>query len=484
MKRKGTSSCYTKAPKIKRGYPQNHSKFAGPEGPVFLFMILKRLQAVFAAQGWQHKKILVAVSGGADSMTLAALLQRMGAEIAIAHCNFNLRGAESDADEAFVRSWSQVAGIPVHVQKFDTPGLLKAQGGNLQELARDLRYAWFETLRQELGFDLVATAHHRQDSVETLLINFFRGTGIAGLHGILPQQGKVIRPLLAFTKEELEQYAREHEIPWREDSSNYKDDYTRNAIRQHLLPVVLGIFPQAIEQLAGNTQRFREAGLLYDEAIGRYRKKLMEQRRQDWYLPVLKLRQVQALATVLWELVKPFGFNAAQLPDILHLLDAETGRYVAAPDYRIIRNRNFLIITARHTEESTHILIEEGESGVAAPGFILSLKRHVFGGEPDMAHIRKLEPEALCVDAGKLHYPLVLRPWKTGDYFYPLGKLRKKKKVSRYLIEQKVPLHEKEQVWVLESNKKIVWVVGRRADDRFRVTAQTANCCYFSVKPQ
>lgn len=447
-------------------------------------MILKRLQMVFAGQRWQHKKILVAVSGGLDSMTLATLLQQIGAEIAIAHCNFNLRGAESDADEAFVRSWGQAAGIPVYVQAFDTPGLLATQGGNLQELARDLRYTWFETLRKELGFDLVATAHHRQDSVETLLINLFRGTGIGGMQGILPQQGKVIRPLLGFTKEELEQYAHEQQVTWREDSSNRKDDYTRNAIRQHLLPEIEKIFPQAMEQLAGNTQRFRETGQLYDEAIDRYRKKLIEQRKQDWYIPVLKLRQVAPLSTVLWELVKPFGFHAAQLPDLLHLLDAETGRYVAAQDYRMIRNRNFLIITARHTEGSTHILVEEGQGRVLAPGFALTTKDQAFRGAQDMDRILKLEPAEVCVDARKLRYPLVLRPWKTGDYFYPLGKLRKKKKVSRYLIEQKVPLHEKEQVWVLESDKKIVWVVGRRADDRFRVTDQTVNCCYFSVKPQ
>ncbi|WP_162903046.1 tRNA lysidine(34) synthetase TilS [Taibaiella koreensis] len=447
-------------------------------------MILKRLQNIVAGQQWQHKKILVAVSGGLDSMTLALLLQQSGIAMAIAHCNFGLRGVESDADEALVRSWAAAMAIPVYVQQFDTPALLEAQGGNLQELARELRYGWFETLRQELGFDLVATAHHRQDSVETLLINFFRGTGITGLHGILPQQGKIIRPLLAFTRAELEQYAREQELVWREDSSNSKDDYTRNAVRQHLLPAIEKIFPRAVDQLAGNTLRLREAELLYQESIERYRKKLIGQRGQDWYLPVLKLRQVQPLATILWELVKSFGFHAAQLTDILHLLDAESGRYVAAPDYRIIRNRNFLIITAQQAEASTHILIEAGEASVDAPGYTLTVRTNTFGGEEEMAAIRKLEPEQLCVDAGMLHFPLVLRPWKTGDYFYPLGKLRKKKKVSRYLIEQKVPLHEKEKVWVLESNKKIVWVVGRRADDRFRVTEQTVNCCYFSVKPR
>lgn len=444
-------------------------------------MITEQLRAVLSRQQWQHKKIVAAVSGGADSMALAALLQELGMPVVIAHCNFGLRGAESDEDEAWVRSWGSERGIPVYVQHFDIRGQLEAQGGNLQELARELRYQWFESLRLELGFDLVATAHHRQDSIETLLINFFRGTGIAGLHGILPQQGKVIRPLLTFGRKELEQYLLEHRIAWREDSSNQKDDYTRNAVRQHLLPAITGIFPQAAEQLAANTVRFREAELLYEESVTRYRKKLLEQRKNDWYIPLLKLKQVQPLTTILWELLKPFGFHAAQLPDILHLIEAETGRYVAAGAYRVIRNRNFLIITAQRTAESTHILVEAGEGRVEAPGFYLTFKNKALLPE-DREHIRSLAPETLCADSRLLRFPLVLRPWKTGDYFYPLGSLRKKKKVSRYLIEQKVPLHEKEKVWVLESDKKIVWIVGMRADDRFRITDQTVNGCYFSVK--
>jgi tRNA(Ile)-lysidine synthase len=441
----------------------------------------EKLQTVLTENQWQRKKIVVAVSGGLDSMVLAALLKDAAVEIIIAHCNFGLRGAESEGDEKFVREYAAQWDVACFVKQFDTPAILENQGGNLQETARDLRYSWFEQLRREHGFDLIATAHHKQDSVETMLINFFKGTGIAGMHGILPQQGKIIRPLLSFTKEELKQFATAQNMPWREDSSNAKDQYTRNAIRNQLFPAIEQIFPQALEQLSGNTVRFAEAEELYLQSIERYRKKLIEKRGKDWYIPILKLKHVTPLNTILWELIKPFGFNAAQLGDIVHLLQAETGRYIAAPAFRIIRNRNFLIITTAQQEESTHILIQNNDVEAHTPGFSLAIKQTAFEAS-DMDSIIHFPKEKICVDADALKFPLVLRPWKTGDYFYPLGMNGKKKKVSRFLIEQKLPLHEKEKVWVLESNQRIVWVAGMRPDERFKVMPHTVKCVYFSVK--
>ncbi|MFA6059688.1 MAG: tRNA lysidine(34) synthetase TilS [Taibaiella sp.] len=440
----------------------------------------EKLQAILSERQWINKKIIVAVSGGSDSMVLAALLKNAGSAITIAHCNFGLRGTESDGDEALVRHWTDANEVPLFVQKFDTQKILEDQGGNLQETARNLRYDWFEQLRKEQGYDLIATAHHKQDSVETMLINFFKGTGISGMHGILPQQNKIIRPLLSFTKEEIQQFAQLHNILWREDSSNAKDQYTRNAIRLKLLPVMEQIFPQALENLAGNTIRFREAEMLYNESIERYRRKLIEQRNKDWYIPILKLKHVSPLSTILWELIRPFEFNAAQLKDVVHLIDAETGKYVSSPAFRIIRNRDFLIITALQQKESTHILIQEDDRKIEASTFTLYMK-HASYKASDMDRIKQLPKEEACLDANTLQFPLVLRPWKTGDYFYPMGMNRKKKKVSRFLIEQKMPLHEKEQVWVLESGKKIVWVIGMRPDERFKINAQTAKCVYFSV---
>jgi tRNA(Ile)-lysidine synthase len=440
----------------------------------------EKLQAILSEQQWVRKKIIVAVSAGSDSMALSALLKNAGVTIIIAHCNFGLRGAESDDDEALVCQWAKANEVPFFVQKFDTKRILEDEGGNLQETARNLRYIWFEQLRKEQGFDLIATAHHKQDSVETMLINFLKGTGISGMHGILPQQNKIIRPLLSFTKEEIQAFAQQHNIPWREDSSNTKDQYTRNAIRHKLFPVITQIFPQALENLAGNTTRFREAEMLYNESVERYRKKLIEKRNNDWYIPILKLKHVTPLSTILWELIRPFEFNPAQLKDVVHLIEAETGKYVSSSAFRIIRNRDFLIITALQQQESTHILVEEGDSKVETPGFTLLIKEASYKAS-DMGKIRQLSKEEVCLDADTLQFPLVLRPWKTGDYFYPMGMNRKKKKVSRFLIEQKVPLHEKEQVWVLESGKRIAWVIGMRPDDRFKISAQTVKSLYFSV---
>lgn len=405
-------------------------------------------------------------------MVLADLLFRSGVTVLLAHCNFGLRGGESDGDEALVVEWAQSKAIPFTVKSFDTRSILAEKGGNLQETARDLRYTWFEALRLSSGFDFIAIAHHLQDAVETMLMNLLKGTGIAGLHGILPLQGKIIRPLLPFTKEEISQYALAEHIPWREDSSNKKDDYLRNEIRHHLLPLAEQIIPNATINLFKNTQRLREAELLYNESIEKYRKKLLEQRNKDWYIPVLKLKHCHPLRTILWELVKPFHFSAAQMDDIAGLLPAETGRFVASATHRIIKNRNFLIITPLAALDSTHVLVKEGEQTVDLPGFTI----HITEGTAEsglMKAVMAASKDEVYLDKKMLHFPLVIRPVKTGDYFYPLGMHKKKKKVSRFLIDQKVPLHEKQNIWVIESGQTIHWVAGMRLDDRCKLTENT-----------
>ncbi len=368
------------------------------------------------------------------------------------------------------------------MQRFATREILEQQGGNLQETARDLRYTWFENLRVQLGFDLIATAHHSQDAAETMLINLLKGTGIAGLHGILPQQGRVIRPLLALHKDTLLAYLSAQGITWREDSSNQKDDYLRNQVRNQLLPLAEQIVPGATEHLYRSSLHLQEAELLYQESVARYRKRLLEQRGKDWYIPLLKLRHCRPLGTILLELLRPFGFTAAQLPDLKRLTEAETGKYINAPAFRIIRNRNFLILTAQATPESGHILVEAGAERVGAAHFDLECCDRPMTETLLQDIIQADAREAAHLDFDKLVFPLVLRPWKTGDYFYPLGMNRKKKKVSRFLIDQKVPLHEKEKIWVLESDKKIAWVVGKRIDERFRIGAGTGRILSFFVR--
>lgn len=430
----------------------------------------EKLQQQLARYHWRHQKIIVALSGGLDSMCLAALLHDLGLSLVLAHCNFGLRGEESDGDEQLVRDWAERQNIPLYVQRFNVPKIMEEQGGNMEETARNLRYDWFEQLRQTLGFDLVATAHHQQDNVETVLMNFFRGTGIAGLHGILPQQGNIIRPLLSFKKETLKRYALDHNIPWREDSSNKQNIYLRNAIRQQLWPEIERVFPQAGQAISSSAERFRETEMLYQETINRYRKKLIEQRQKDWYIPVLKLRHLPALKTILFELLRPFGFTGGQMPDILHLLDAEAGKWVASGSHHLWKDRNFLIITAVEVRESTLIKIDfrEGKQTIEWPGGRLAIAPLIPEDHLGKWGQKGDDEEFLALSASD--FPLTLRPIRDGDYFYPLGMNRKKKKLGRFLRDQKVPLNQKQDIWVLESRHRVVWVLGHRIDERFKVT--------------
>lgn len=445
--------------------------------------MLQVFSDILKKHNWQDKKIIAAVSGGLDSMVLAYLLDKSIKNLVIAHCNFHLRGNESDGDEYFVEAWAASRNRSFYKQDFDTKKLLQEEGGNLQETARNLRYQWFEQLRQSIGFDFVAIAHHQQDSVETMLINFFKGTGIAGMHGILPEQGNIIRPLLYLKKAELLHYAEENQISWREDSSNRKDNYLRNQVRHHILPLLKECFPGLNANLAGNIFRFREAEMLYRQALERYRKKLLKSRKSDYYIAIRQLRHCRPLNTILFELVKPFGFRSSQLPDLLRLMEAGSGKMLQSASHRLIRDREFLIITPQATPQSTFIQIEKqpAEEKIAFGQQILIKKVLPSSNTRTMEVIQHTGPLAAMVCMHDLEFPLILRPWKTGDYFYPLG-MRKKKKLSRFLIDQKIPLHEKEKIWVLESNRKIIWIVGLRLDDRFKIEDPKRELIFLSLQ--
>ena len=424
---------------------------------------------------WQDKRfiqpgdtLLLAVSGGSDSMSLANLLLEAGVLFAVAHCNFGLRGNDADGDELFVKEWCDQRNIACFTIRFDTNKEIETTGKGIQEAARDLRYTWFHHLADEHHFAAIATAHHADDSAETMLINLSRGTGIAGLHGIPEHNGKIIRPLLFATRAELNEYVADQHIAYREDASNHKDDYLRNAIRHRVLPVLEELLPGLSKRMLETSKRIEEAEIIYQQGIERERKKLMELRGKDYYLPVKLLRHRKPLAAILYELLKPFGFNTAQLPTAAGLLEAESGKYISSPTHRLIRNRDFLILTAAKEAAADMILMENfGEEIITPSGrFQCSVLTQVP---------QQLEqaPNIAFINADKLEPPIILRRWKTGDYFYPLGMVMKKKKLSRFLIDQKIPLHEKEQIWVLESNKRIVWVAGLRLDERFKVTSNT-----------
>ncbi len=419
--------------------------------------------------------LLLAVSGGVDSIVLCELCRQSGFDFIMVHCNFQLRGEESNRDEQFVQSLAQRYKVRLFTKRFDTSAYVSQNNVSVQVAARELRYRWFEELATRLHAETgrqvyIVTAHHRDDNVETVLMNFFKGTGIAGMRGMLPKTGKVVRPLLFAPKQALVEFARKQELSFVEDSSNASDKYSRNYLRHRIIPAIEEAYPAARENMmANNIDRFREIELLYIQAVAVHKKKLLEERNGEVFIPVLKLSKVIPLKTVVFEIIKAYTFTAKQTKDVVALLDAETGKFILSPTHRILRHRNRLIISPLQSAGSQMILIGEGETEVIFEGGKLSIAKQEVSGEKAELPV---SAAVACLDLKLIEFPMILRKWKPGDYFYPLG-MQKKKKLARFFIDQKMSLLEKESVWVIEMNKKIVWVVNKRIDDRFKVTSRT-----------
>lgn len=406
--------------------------------------------------------LYVAFSGGMDSLVLLHLLHTIGYKIKALHCNFHLRGDESNRDESFVRKTCASLQIPVDVLQTNANLVASEKKISVQEAARDIRYNWFYEKLKEQPNSFLATAHHADDAVETFLINSSRGTGIRGLLGIPAVQGRIIRPLLPYTRSEIEAYAVLQQLQWVEDSSNDSDYYTRNFIRHKILPVLAEKFPQASKNIHQTIIHLQDAALLYHQALETNLRKLHNKKGNEIHIPVLQLLKSKPVTTILWEMIQTYGFTAAQVTDVLQLCNAANGAYVASASHRIIRNRKWLIIAPAEASKASHILIEKDINSISSLHGTLDIQM-----KPASIPVHPDENIA-CIDSKLVHYPLLLRPWKTGDYFYPLG-MTKKKKVSRFLIDLKLSPTEKEKVWVLESNKKIIWIVGYRIDNRFKL---------------
>jgi tRNA(Ile)-lysidine synthase len=415
-----------------------------------------------------RKRTLLAVSGGMDSVVMVELFHQLGFEFAIAHCNFQLRGDESEGDETLVKTLAHTYKVPFFHTRFDTATYTQDNNVSVQVAARDLRYEWFEQIRAANKYDYIATAHHLNDNIETVLHNFIKGTGIKGLRGMLAKRGRLIRPMLSLSQDEIRAFQQEYKLDYREDSSNASDKYTRNKIRHKLVPLIEEINPGFEAGFADRLKVFADLETLYQNQVKRTNKQLFEKRGEDVYIPIRKLKKLSDKRSMLFEYLHPHGFTTSQVDDILATLDSESGRQFLSSNSRVIKDRQFLIVTQNNQTDFTAVLIQPEDKEVILP----NAKLVIAIDEAAKVTIKKDKVYAY-LDIDKLEFPLILRQWKQGDYFYPFGMALKKKKVSKYFKDQKVPIHEKETIWILESNKKVVWIAGERIDERFKISPKT-----------
>ncbi len=424
-------------------------------------------------------RILLAVSGGIDSVVMSELFHRAGISFGIAHCNFGLRGKESDADEAFVEKLAKIYRVPFYTKRFLTAKGAKEKGISIQMAARELRYEWFEEIRANEKYNSIATAHHLDDQVETFFINLLRSTGIAGFHGILPRQGNLIRPLLFSYRNNIEAFARKNKLVFREDSSNQETKYLRNKIRHEIIPVFRELNPAFPQLLSETIMRMRETEVIFRKSIEATRKRITRKDKNGTHIRIEKLKKLSPVDINAFELLAPFGFNEAVIRDILHSLNDPSGKFFYSPTHRLIKDREELILNPLPENKESgfntvEISIPENKKEIRKPvhlSFTKATTGKKFSIDPSK--------EVANLDLRKIMFPLILRRWKRGDSFYPFG-MNKNKKLSDYFIDTKLSIREKENIWLICSGAHILWVVGHRIDHRFRVTSQTKEV--FQVK--
>jgi len=410
-----------------------------------------------------NKKLLLAVSGGIDSMVLLDLFKKSDFEIAIAHCNFQLRGQESNDDQTFIENYSKENTIPLFVTQFDTKAFAEDFKLSIQVAARELRYKWFYELLKSNKYDYVLTAHHADDNIETFLINLSRGSGLEGFTGIPLQNDKTIRPLLNFGRDEIFNYAKENNIKWREDSSNASDKYLRNKIRQEIVPVLKTLNPNLLSSFQNTIENLQQSMSLVDDASRIvYRKVVLDEENQK-KINLKELLQLPNYKAYLYQWLNPFGFKAWN--DIYNLVESQSGKQILSEGFKLLKDREYLILAPQSKiDKNEKYRIEQGQKEV---------NFHIKLSFCQISSISNASNKTIFVDENKLKYPLILRRWGEGDVFYPLGMNGKSKKVSKFFKDQKLSLIEKENTWLLCSDDQIVWIVGIRQDERFKIEKTT-----------
>ena len=420
----------------------------------------------------KESKLLIAISGGVDSVVLSHLCHKLKLNISLAHCNFNLRGNESDADEDFVMELAENLNLEVFVESFDTQKYADDNKRSIQMAARELRYQWFEDLAEQLKFDYILTAHHADDNLETFLINFTRGTGLEGLTGIPEINDVFVRPLLQFLSEDIHNFAKENNIKWRDDSSNASTKYLRNKLRHDVIPILKEINPSLLQSFQNTLSNLNDTADIVEESMESFLKRAINTIEEHYVaFNISEFKKVNNPKAYLFEALKNYGFT--EWNDVVNLLNAETGKQVFSATHRLIKNREHLLLSEIFSDKSIAFAVSENDMQVETPFGIL------FFDEVDS--ISEKQTNTIFVDKNQLTFPLTIRKYKEGDVFYPLG-MNGKKKLSKYFKDEKLSLLDKENIWVLCSDTDIVWVIARRADNRFKVTDNTKSILKIELK--
>ncbi|GIM48702.1 tRNA lysidine(34) synthetase TilS [Capnocytophaga stomatis] len=411
----------------------------------------------------ENKRVLVAISGGVDSIVLAYLLNQLGIEIVLGHCNFQLRGEESNEDEAFVKEFGQKLNAKTFIKRFDTQKFSSENQMNTQLSARKLRYDWFEEVAMESECDFIATAHHADDNIETFIINLSRGTGLDGLLGIPQRNVKIIRPLLPFSRQEILEFAEKNRLLWREDSSNASDKYVRNKIRHNIVPVLKEIHPTFLKNFEKTQFFLAQSAQFIDFFIENIKKECFIEEKSHIKIDIEALKRNYQSDFVLYKLLYPYNFN--NIRDLKQILEAETGKKLFSSTHILLKDRNFLVLEKKREKTEKIYEINKDTSEINSP---ISLKFQIIDNE----EIDVFDEEKIFINADLLKFPILLRHKQEGDFFYPFG-MNQKKKLSKFFKDEKYSIFEKEEQWLLCSGSDVVWVVGKRLDNRFRVTEKT-----------
>ncbi|MBS0011164.1 MAG: tRNA lysidine(34) synthetase TilS [Bacteroidales bacterium] len=415
----------------------------------------------------ENDRILLAVSGGIDSLVMLDLFHKAGYKIAVAHCNFRLRGREADGDEEFVESLCRKSKLRFYKKRFQTTEYAAQKGLSIQMAARDLRYEWLAGIRENENYDLVATGHNLNDSIETIILNLARGTGINGLTGISPRSGYLIRPILFATRQMIRDYAESNRLCHREDSSNIQTKYKRNKIRHRIIPILEEINPSVLHSIDESSDHLKSAYIIYSGAIESKRKEIFKYDKDSASVKTSDLENLEPAVTWLYELFKQWNFNKYQAREINQLIHADPGKQLFSTSHCLSKDRGKIIITPLADRQEKEIIINSPGEFIKVDLIdsyrIIPVKNVIFSNNNDYAYL----------DADLIEYPLTIRRWVEGDYFYPLG-MQGRKKISDMLIDMKIPLPYKDDVYVLEMKGKIIWLIGIRIDDRFKVTESTS----------